>query len=174
MTEAEWEHQKKLLQKVCFAVHESGHICAACSRDLPVSAEIGIDVVTSIGRVGGMTWHFGGTSDDDLLILYAGIETSRRFGLSELGLLKDLADIEEIAATLSDTESAKERAQREAEILIGKNEAVLLKMGYALFQNGALDEAMTQKIYQGAIVTVAQEFLDTLDQISTFVWRLVA
>jgi hypothetical protein len=174
MTEAEWEHQKKLLQSVCFAVHEAGHVVAACSRNLPVSAEIGISVETALGRVGAMTWHFGGTSDDDLFILYAGIETSRRFGLSELGLLKDLADIEEIAAELADPESAKKRAQSDAEAFVGGSTDIILKMGYALFQNGALDEAMTQKIYQGAIVTVSQDFLDTLEEISSFVWRLVA
>ena len=164
--------EKEVLRDINYAVHESGHICAAASRNLPVSAEIGV-VVTEIGRAGAMTWHRGGTADDDLFILACGIVTSRRFGLGEAGLLRDVRRIDVIAAALSDPESAKQRASEEAELFI-KDNNMILKMGYALDQNKELDEETTRQIYNGQIdVEVPPEFNAALDKVSKWIWRRV-
>jgi hypothetical protein len=165
--------ENELLRDVNYAVHESGHVCAAASRNLPVSAEIGV-VVTEIGRAGAMTWHRGGTADDDLFILACGIATSRQFGLGEAGLLRDIRRIDVIAAALSDPESAKQRASEEAELFV-KDNNMIIKMAYALDQNKKLNEKTTQQIYTGEIdVEVPPEFHAALDLVSKWIWTRVA
>ena len=165
--------EKENLKRVNFAVHEAGHICAACSRNLPVHAEIGV-VITNMGRLGAQTWHCGGTCEDDLFILYAGIKTTERFSLGESGTLKDVRDIEEIAAELPNPESTKQFARSDADIFVSHSTDIILKMAYMLYQNGTLDHQMTRKIYDGEIgVIVSLEFLDTLEVISKLLWQLV-
>jgi hypothetical protein len=165
--------EKEVLRDVNYAVHESGHICAAASRNLPVSAEIGV-VVTDIGRAGATTWHRGGTLDDDLFILACGIAASRRFGLGEAGLLRDVHRIDVIAAPLPDPESAKQRASEEAELFV-KDNNMIIKMAYALDQNKELDEETTQQIYNGEIdIEVPPEFYAALDKVSKWTWTRVA
>ena len=164
--------EKDFLRNINYAVHESGHICAAASRNLPVSAEIGV-VVTDIGRAGAITWHRDGTPDDDLFILACGVATSRRFGLGEAGLLKDIRDIDIIAADLPDPESAKQRASDEAEHFV-KDNAMIIKMAYALDQNKALDEERAHQIYNGEVdVEVPPEFHAALDKVSKWIWTRV-
>ena len=163
--------EKERLKRINFSVHESGHIVAACSRGLAVDAEIRV-TVEQIGRIGAMTWHYGGTIEDDLFILSAGIATTAHFGLGALGTLKDVRNIEEIAAP----ESAKRQAQDDANAFISGNTEIVLKMAYALFSptDGRLDQETTRKIYDGEInVTVPQDFLDALDRISHMTWQLV-
>jgi hypothetical protein len=168
------QDEKEFLRNVNYAVHESGHICAAASRNLPVSAEIGVSIPTELGRLGAITWHVGGTSEDDLFILACGIATSRRFGLGEAGLLRDVRDIDSIAADLPDPESAKNRAGHEAELFI-KDNATIIKMAYALFQTGRLDEDSIWQIYLGTTNIIVQpEFVATLDKVSKWIWTRVA
>jgi mono/diheme cytochrome c family protein len=71
---------------------EDGHVCAACHRRLPVYAELGVRI-TDVGRAGATTWHYGGSPEDDLFIINAGIETTKLFGLWEAMTLKDVHDI---------------------------------------------------------------------------------
>src|SRR6202521_1573693 len=167
--------EKEHLMRANFATHEAGHICAACSRNIPVEAEIR-EAVEQIGSTGARTWHYGGTNEDDLFIIYAGVATTKHFKLHGVnddtdnpGTLKDVRDIEEIAADLFDPESAKQHARNEAETFVNGNQDIILKMAYALFSsaNGELDEETTRKIYDGTIsVPLPQDFLDALDQVS--------
>jgi hypothetical protein len=179
----EMDNERERLMRCNFATHESGHIAAACSRHLQVEAEIS-DLVEQIGRTSAMTWWYDGTDQDDLFVIYAGIEATRYFKLhgennetDNPGTLKDFALIEEISAELPDPELSKQSARNDAEAFVNGNTDRILKMAYALYTstNGTLSTEETRKIYDGEIdVVVPQDFRDTLDQISQFVWRLAA
>lgn len=165
---------EKKLQAVNCAVHEAAHVCAACSRNLPTWAEIGVVVLTELGQTGARTFHFGGSAADDLFIVYCGIEVTKCFDLGEAGILSDVADIERIAASEPDPELAKRYARLAAQEFVHSNRDVILKMAYALYRSRTLDEDATQQIYEDTFnAAIPQDFLDTVDLIPTYDWRLV-
>jgi hypothetical protein len=155
-----------------YAVHEAGHVVAACQRELPVYAELGVRM-TDLGSTGATTWHWGGTPEDDLFILYAGIETSKLFGLGEAGLLKDIRDVGLIEAS----GSVKQDQQIKAERFVRENKPMILKMAYTLWQLGELpdDGTLIYLIFNGAIdIAVPRDFLATVESMPKYKWTLKA
>jgi hypothetical protein len=151
-----------------YSLHESGHLCGACARNIAVIVVIG-PADTEFGETAAETVHDECAVVDDLFILACGVAASRQFGLGTDGARKDLHDFNVINAD----ETIKQRARRDADEFVQSHTIEIIKMAYVVFQMGVINHPSTQEIYEGKIqVGVSLEFLNAIDELSNWDWIL--
>jgi hypothetical protein len=159
------------IKNINYSVHEAGHVTAACHREMHVFAELKVQM-SDFGSLGAATWFWDGTPEDDVFVLYAGIETSKLFGLGEAGTLKDVRDI----GLINVTDSVKQDQQIKAERFVRENKPMILKMAYTLWQLGELpdDGTLIYLIFNGAVdIAVPRDFLAIVESMPRYKWKLV-